>query len=94
MTSEIEVGPAPGPIWLTRSRLVPSYWRGMSRPKLPSCCAMYSRLKSEVELAAAFGVSAADICVSTPGEFSPHSFPAESMASSVFTRSGCVKVFK
>ena len=55
---------------------------------------MYSRPKSDVELAAAFGVSPAAICVSTPGEFSPHSVPAESIASSVFTRFGCVNVFR
>ena len=55
---------------------------------------MYSRPKSELELAAALGVSPAAICASTPGEFSPHSVPAESMANKVFTRFGCVKVFR
>jgi iron(III) transport system ATP-binding protein len=38
-------GPAAGPIWLTRSRNVPSYCRGMSTPNLPSWKALYSRPK-------------------------------------------------
>src|SRR5712671_5107652 len=75
--------PAPGPTWLTRSKFVPSYWRGTSIPNWPSCTATYSRPNRDVELAVEFAANPVAICDKTPGEFSPHNVPAESSASSV-----------
>src|SRR2546426_1560070 len=43
------VGPAPGPTWLTRSKLVVSHCRGKSLPSLPSLIAKYSRPNSVAE---------------------------------------------
>src|SRR5229473_3845584 len=60
-------GPAPGPLWLTRSKLVSSYWRGRSLPVLPSLMARYSLPKSVVELAKALGARAVAMLASVPG---------------------------
>ncbi len=64
--SSIAVGPAPGPPWLTRSRFISSNWRGKSIPDLPSLSARYSRPKSVVEFAYAFGARPLAMEVSVP----------------------------
>src|SRR6266478_2112941 len=65
--SSITVGPAPGPLWLTRSKLASSYWRGRSLPVLPSLMARYSLPKSVVEFAKALGARAVAMLASVPG---------------------------
>src|SRR5262249_24521368 len=70
--SATDVGPPPGPTWLTRSKLVPSYCRGMSLPNLPSEMAMYSRPKSVADFACALEAMPDAICVNDPGVNSPH----------------------
>src|SRR5215471_5589494 len=64
------VGPAPGPLWLTRSRFVSSYWRGRSLPVLPSQMARYSLPKSVVEFAKALLARPLATLASVPGEVS------------------------
>lgn len=55
---------------------------------------MYSRPNSVAEAAREFGTMPLAICVSAPGASSPHSVPAESSASSVCDKLGCVNVFR
>jgi hypothetical protein len=66
-TSAALVGPAPGPDWLTRSRLVSSYCRGASFPARPSLTAMYSLPKSVAEFAKEFNARPEPIAAKLPG---------------------------
>src|SRR5260370_25796198 len=48
--SSMTVGPAPGPLWLTRSEFLSSHLRGRSLPVFPSLMARYSLPKRVVGL--------------------------------------------
>src|SRR5260370_40846498 len=65
--SSMTVGPAPGPLWLTRSKFVSSYWRGRSLPVFPSLMARYSLPKSVVEFAKALFTRPVAMLESVPG---------------------------
>src|SRR2546425_10629973 len=47
--SSTAVGPAPGPLWLTRSKFASSNWRGRALPGFPSLMARYFLPTSDVE---------------------------------------------
>jgi hypothetical protein len=79
--SSTTVGPAPGPLWLTRSKLVLSNWRGKSLPARPSLMARYSRPKSVVEFPNEFAARPLATLASVPGVVSLYRMPLESSSS-------------